>query len=133
MAEGRELGGRTHRAGDPTRLFFGREVVCDSFSEFRGFLVQIISQVRDLIFGQYNRSTTERIGLDDVASNFEKSCVNLFDSVRLTDKQVLRAAFELRTAVIVDSQILRVQIGAHRAIKDDDAFFKSVEKATGHF
>ena len=38
------------------------------------------------------------------------------------------AAFELWPAVIINRQVLGVQISAHRAIKDDDAFFKSVEE-----
>jgi hypothetical protein len=33
------------------------------------------------------------------------------------------ATLELRPAIVIDGQILRVQIGAHRAIKDNDAIF----------
>src|SRR5262245_61152524 len=38
-------------------------------------------------------------------------------------------ALELRTAVIIHGQVLCVQVGAHRAIKDDDAFPQCFEEA----
>src|SRR6266705_116041 len=41
---------------------------------------------------------------------------------------MFRAAFELGAPVIVDGQVLRVKVSAHRAVKDDDAIVQCVEK-----
>src|ERR1043165_228596 len=87
--------------------------------------------MRDLIFSENDRSAAERICLNHVAADFQKPGMNIRDRGGLADEEMFGAAFELRAAVIFHSQILRVQIRAHRAIKDDDAFFQCVEK-TGH-
>ena len=55
--------------------------------------------------------------------------MNFLDRFGLGYEQMLRTTFELRAAVIIDGQVLRVEIRSHRAVKDDDAFFKCVEKA----
>ena len=47
--------------------------------------------------------------------------VNFLNGFGFTDEQMFGTAFELRAAVIIDRQILRMQIRPHRAIKDDDA------------
>src|ERR1041384_5620296 len=86
--------------------------------------------MRYLVFGQHDRGAAERISLNHVAADFEKAGMNFLDGFGLADKQGFRAAFELRTAVVIHGQVLRVQIGAHRAIKDDDAFAKCVEKVS---
>jgi hypothetical protein len=39
------------------------------------------------------------------------------------DQQMLVAAFEPQAAKIIQRKVLHLQIGAHRAIEDDDAFF----------
>jgi hypothetical protein len=56
--------------------------------------------------------------------------VNFFDCFGTAYEQMFRTAFELRTTVIINGQVLRVQIRAHGSVKDDDAIAKCVEKVT---
>jgi hypothetical protein len=55
--------------------------------------------------------------------------VNVFYGVRPGDQQIFVTALKSKASEIFESEVLDLQIGAHRAIKDDDAFFKCVEKA----
>ena len=57
--------------------------------------------------------------------------VNFFDCLRFADEQMFGAAFKLRTAVVINGQVLRMQVRAHRPIKDDDSIFECFEKV-GH-
>ena len=52
----------------------------------------------------------------------------LLDGVRPRNEQVFVAAFEARSTKVVECQVLDLQVGAHRAIEDDDTFFQSFEK-----
>ena len=47
--------------------------------------------------------------------------MNFLDRFGLGDEQMLRTTFELRATVVINGQVLRVQICAHRPIEDDDA------------
>ncbi len=51
------------------------------------------------------------------------ACVDVLDRVGPGDKQIFVAAFEAQAAEIVERQVLDLQVGAHRAVKDDDALF----------
>ena len=120
MSQRRQLCCRPHRTRHPTRLFFRREIHRYSLRKLGGFDVKLVRHVRDLVFGEHYRCAAKRVSLDDVAANFQESGVNVLDCLRLANQQMFRAAFKLRAAVVIYAQVLRVQIRAHRAIKDDD-------------
>jgi hypothetical protein len=84
--------------------------------------------VRDLVLGQDDRGAAERVGLDHVAAHVEEARVHLLDRRRPAHQQVLRAALELRPAVVFQRQILRLETRPHRPVEHDDALFKCVEK-----
>ena len=126
VSQRRQLCRWPHRTRYPTRLFFRRKIRRHALCKLRGFDVQLISHVRDLIFGEHDRCAAKRIRLDHVAADFQKSGVHVLDCNRLANQQMFRAAFKLRTAVIVHGKVLCVQICAHRAVKDDDAIFWNV-------
>ena len=56
--------------------------------------------------------------------------MNFLDRFGPADQEMLRTALELRAAIVIDGQVLRVQIRPHRAVKDDDAFLQGVEKVS---
>ena len=81
----------------------------------------------DLELGEDDGVGAERVRLDHVAAGLEEVHVNLLDGVGARDEQVLRAVLELRPAVVLHRQPLRVQVRPHRAVEDDDAVFSALE------
>ena len=49
--------------------------------------------------------------------------MDLFDGVGPGYEQVFVAAFEAWPTEIVERQVLDLEVGPHRAVEDDDAFF----------
>ncbi len=128
VAERRQLRPRPDGAGDPPRALLRRVVARHALRQLRRLEVQLVGHVRDLVLGEHDGRAAERVGLDHVAPDIEEARVNLLDRRRLTDEQVLRAALELRAAVVLQRQVLRLETRPHRAVEDDDALFQRVEK-----
>ena len=82
----------------------------------------------DVVLGKIYRRAVERIGLDYIAAHIQECNVNVLHGVRPGDQQIFVAALKSQTSKILEREVLDLQISAHRAIKDDDAFFQCVEK-----
>ena len=54
--------------------------------------------------------------------------MNFLNCIRSRYEQVFVAAFEAWSTKVVERKVLDLQVGAHRAIEDDDAFFECFEK-----
>ena len=94
-----------------------------AFSQARGQNVHVIGPVRHVVFGKVYGRAIERVGLDHITADIEKPGMYFFDGVGAGDQQMFVTAFEPQAAKIIQRKVLHLQIGAHRAIKDDDAFF----------
>ena len=123
MAQRGKLSTRAHRAGDPTRSFFCCVVGRYAFGELRGEYVHVVRFVGDVVLGEVDGRSVERVGLNHVAADIEETGVDLLDSVGPRDEQILVAAFEAWSTKIVERKVLDLKIGTHRAVEDDDAFF----------
>src|ERR1044071_9525669 len=128
MAQGWQFATRSHRSGNPTWLFF-RGVICShAFGELRSQHIHVVSLVGHLVFGKVYGCAIKRIRLDYVAAHIEKTCVDLFNCIGPRDEHVLVAAFKAWSTKVVERKVLDLQVGPHRAIENDDAFFKCFEK-----
>ena len=123
VTEGWEFSSGSHRAGDPARFCFRRVIRRDPFRETRRAHVHVVRLIADAVLGEVDRRAVERVGFDNVATDFEKRAVNVFHRVGTSDEQILVTALETRAAEIVERQVLHLEIGAHCAVEDDDAFF----------
>src|SRR2546423_14852202 len=133
MAQRRQFASRTHRTGDPSRFVFGGVVRRNAFCQRGSSDIHVIRLIGHVVLGKVDSRAVERVGFDYIATHVEKCGMDILDSVWSSDKEIFVAAFEPQTTEIVQRQVLNLQIRAHRAVKDNDAFFKSVEKAAHYF
>ncbi len=105
LTEGRELRSRPDAPSDPPGSIRGGVVVCRGSGETSGGQVQLSHPVGLSIFGQYRCEGPERVGLDHVASDFEKRPVDPVHRIRTADDQELIAAFEIGTPEVICGQL----------------------------
>ena len=58
-----------------------------------------------------------------IGSPLSGSIMHVFDGVGTRDQEIFVTAFEAQAAKVLQRQVLHLQVGAHGAVKDDDAFF----------
>ena len=82
----------------------------------------LISRTRssEIELRQNDGGTAEGVGLDDVAAHAEEVGVDVTNDVGAAEHQNFAAIF--LAPVIIQSGIARLDVGAHRAVVDDDTF-----------
>ena len=116
LAERRELGARTDRAGDPDAVLVG-----DGAGDGGVGARDLAIAIGEAVFAERHRERTEGVGLDDVDAELAVGAMETLDHVGSGDAEYLVAALELWTAEVVGGQVLLLEPGARRSVVDDDA------------
>ncbi len=120
----RQLCSRPDRARNETRFARSRIIACKPLCKLGRFFVDVICLFDNAKFSEHDLAAAKAVGLDDVAADIQKAGVHLFDRVGPRIKQIFGAVLEIRPAPIVDGQIQRLQIAAHRAVENYDPLFQ---------
>ena len=83
--------------------------------------------VGDAVLGEHHRERAEGVGLDGVDPDVEERTVQRFDDVGPRDVQDLVAAFERGAAEVVRLEVPELEIGARRAVVDENALRQSTQ------
>ena len=83
----------------------------------------------DGVLAEWHGEGAEAVGLDDVGPGAEERLVQVGDDVGAGDRQDVGAALELGPAEIVGGETELLQVGAGRAVIDDDPLVDEVEEA----
>src|SRR5215831_14282292 len=124
MSQRRQFRGWPERSGDIPWLVFGRELLRDFPCELRSLYVNLANPVGQIELAQHNPGTAERIGLNNVAACAEEVRVDVANDVRPAEHQYFAAV--LFAPEIIQGGITLLDVGAHRAVVDDDAVLHSL-------
>ena len=143
-AEGRIVHVRRHRGGavgrpdctgDEARPRWVRcgHLLRSLARDARAGEIQVVHDVLELVVRHRDRRGVERVGLDDVGAGLEILNVDLLDERRLSEDQeivaplkVARMMGELAAAEAGLVELVRLDHGPHRAVKDRDAVPENV-------
>ena len=128
VAEGRELGAWSHRAGDEAVAAVGVEVVADSSCKTGCAEAHLVRSVLQPVFSEHGAEGPERVRLDDVCSHLEERRVEISDEVGPREGQQIDASLVGGPAVVVDGRLATVKDRADRAVVDDDALVHRLEE-----
>ena len=128
VAERRELGCRSDRAGHKPRSIFRRELLRYFFSNFRGSDVKFRNFVMQIVFGKDHACRAKCVGFDNITANREETRMNVLNNVRPAQRQQLVAAF--LAPEIVHTGIAELDVRPHRAVVDNDALKHGLEKVS---
>ena len=126
LAEGGELGARSHRAGDQAAVAVG-----DLAGDAGGGQVDLVGPLGDAVLAERHGEGAEGGRLDDVDADLEERVVHLGDHVGSGDHEQLVAALEVLAAEVVGPQAQRLHVGAEGAVVDDHLLVDQVEVAAG--
>jgi len=87
-------------------------------------LVDLVNAVGEIEFAQYDARTPKRIGFDDVAAHTKEIRMDVANNVRAAQHQHFAAI--LFAPVVIQRGIAFLDVGAHRAVVDDDALVHSL-------
>lgn len=127
LTKGRQLGSRTDRSNDVTRLV--RTLVSCLASQFRGSRCQFDSTWSDAVLRQGRQVHTEGVGLDDVSPGIQVGVMNAGDDIGSGDIEYLVAA--LKSLEVIYREIAALQHRAHGAINDENVPGQSGAKGHG--
>src|SRR5579862_9363694 len=126
MSQGRQLRGWPDRPGNEPGLVLCRELLGNFAGKLSSFEVDFPNAVPELKLSQNDARPTERISFDDIAPHPQKICMNFANDIRPAQYQNFTAVFF--APIIVECRIALVNIGAHRAVIDDDALAHGLEE-----
>ena len=129
LAERRELGARTDAARHPSGPVRRHEVVGRPSRQGHGGQVEFADPVTQAVLGEHRGEGAEGVGLHDVAAHLVERSVDLLDGVGPGHDQQLVAPFELRSAEVLGSELLDLQVGSHGPVEHDDPFACGLEVA----
>jgi hypothetical protein len=132
MAQRREFRGGSDGSCDEARFFRRAEAVGHAPRDSRGFEIELVGQVRDVVFGENDAGRTEGIGFDDIRPRFQKSTMHRFHGGGFGDDEILVAALEFGSAEILGRKILRLQVGTGGAVEYEHPGFQCVGKRCIH-
>ena len=130
VAEGGELGARSHRAGHPARAPVGGEVVGDLAGQPGRHLVQLDHPVGDAVLAEDDRRPPERVGLHHVGARLEIGGVDPLDHVRPGRAEDLAAPLEV--LVVVEGEVGGVEHRPHGPVEDQDTLAQGGQYVTVH-
>src|SRR5262245_11303217 len=97
-----QFSSRTHRPCNPTRFCRSRKICCDPLRKLGRKHVHVVSLVSDVVFCKIDWSAVKRVGLNDIATNLQKTCVDLLYSVRSGNQQVFITPFKAESAEVIE-------------------------------
>ena len=127
LAEGGELGARSHAAGHPAWALGRGELGGDGLGDLGAGAADLTGPVGQPVLGQHDGGGAERAGLDDVAADLEERPVDLGDEVGAGADQDLVATLEVGAAEVLGAQAQHLQIGAHGAVEDEHPLPQGLE------
>ena len=121
LTQGRELGTRTHRARNESRLTGRGVLVGDAAREHGRRVTELEGLVGDAVFGEHHGERPKRIGLDDVDAHVQEGTVQGFHGVGSSEHQQFIATFESAAPEVVGGEFLGLQIRPRRPVVDEHA------------
>jgi len=122
VAETRQLGARTDRAGHVPRTTIGFVLVGDLAGEARRGDVEVVGALGNAVFGEDRGETAEARRFEGVDTGVEERGVHAPDHVGTRETQHLVATLEAGSAEIVGPEVETLDEGPESAVEHDDSF-----------
>ena len=90
----------------------------------RGFRVDRMDLVLEVVFGKHDAGAAEGVGADDVGTGLQIGVVDVAQHVRPCQVQMFVAALVVGASEVVCGEGQVLQVGAHGAVENQDAFLQ---------
>jgi hypothetical protein len=121
----RQQASRPDRTGHEARPPRNRIVIGHASCQSRRGSVLLIGSLAKSVLFELEQTATKRVSLQHIDAGLEKRGVNLLDDVGVVEYEVLVATLD--AAIASGVQVVALDRGSHRAVKDDDALANEFE------